>query len=203
MLKGPDKTSWKNQTQDTHTDFFLRSFSEGPLVCLFVSEIPKMETLDVCFPNSFTLRYQGDLDGSASSSRTGSTQGVPDLPRSGHSGAWLVTQHQFLGKWCVTSTPCIAVGRLTDSPLVSQPSSRRWGWDSSPCEAVLLVWTQEHTTVITQRPSELKELETCSPTPDPRISVPNVNAFSLTPSLGSDPSQVDGHRVLFDHIYTT
>lgn len=60
MLKGPrDKTSWKNQTQDTHTDFFPQSFSEGPLVCLFVSEIPKMETLDVGFPNSFTLRYQG------------------------------------------------------------------------------------------------------------------------------------------------
>lgn len=60
MLKGPwDKIRGKNQTQDTHIDFFTQSFLERPLVCSFVSEIPKMETLDVGFPDPFTLRNQG------------------------------------------------------------------------------------------------------------------------------------------------
>lgn len=65
MLKGPwDKIRGKNQTQDTHIDFFAQSFLERPLVCSFVSEIPEMKTLDVGFPNPFTSEIRGDLDGS-------------------------------------------------------------------------------------------------------------------------------------------
>lgn len=40
------------------TDFFSQGFSEKPLVCWFASEVPKMETLEVGFLNSFTLRNQ-------------------------------------------------------------------------------------------------------------------------------------------------
>lgn len=38
------------------TDFFPQGFLGQPLVCWFASEVPKMETLEVGFPNSFTLR---------------------------------------------------------------------------------------------------------------------------------------------------
>ena len=153
MLKGPwDKISGKNQTQDTHTDFFPQSFSEGPLVCSFVSEIAKVETLDVGFPNSFTLRYQGRSRWKCFQPTHWAALRVPLIsPEVATVGPGL---HSASVPWEVVRDQhaLYSCGQADWLPPVSQPNFGRWGWDASPCEAVLLVCTQEHTGVITQHP---------------------------------------------------
>ena len=94
MLKGPwDKIRGKNQPEGTHTDFFPQSFSEEPLVCLFASEVPKMENAGCQLPKLVHPQK----------SRETSLRGVPGPPTGQQQpgkrpqGDLACARYQFLG----------------------------------------------------------------------------------------------------------
>lgn len=72
------------------TDFFSQGFSEKPLVCWFASEVPKMETLEVGFLNSFTPEIRRSCRIVLLAHTLGiTTQGTPEPSGPGPRETWL------------------------------------------------------------------------------------------------------------------
>lgn len=165
-----------------------------------------MEALDVGFPNSFAFRNQGTSCWTVFLAHNlGNTiQGAPELPRCSHRGIWLGLGLNSLGFFsarmcCMTSMPCVAVGRPADSLWHLSHAWEGHAVATAPPRLCCQFCTQEHSRC--HYSASLKSWKCLGhgPTllyiPLPHFSgcQRDINAFFSSLSLGSDSSQMDGN----------